>query len=100
MSGLFAKGGQSKSRLLADSPQRKRMLARTGAGYGTGASRNRATCEDGITIVRDLLASAVNLVIATRTARSYSESTPRCHLDALSKPSLRCEPSATRAFII
>ena len=51
--------------------QRKLMHVRTGVDCGKDVSRSRATCEDGITMERDLWAVVVELAIRTAHARSY-----------------------------
>ena len=50
-------------------------------------------------MVRDLLVAVVRLAMRTEHATSYSASTPICRRGALSRPSWRCGPSVTKAFI-
>ena len=66
--------------------------ARTGANCGKDALQNRASLEDGISIVRDLLVTVVRLAMRTEHVTSYSASTPPCRRDARSRPSWRCGP--------
>ena len=66
--------------------------ARTGANCGKDALQNRASLEDGISIVRDLLVAVVRLAMRTEHVTSYSASTPPCRRDARSRPSWRCGP--------
>ena len=51
-------------------------------------------------VARGLWAAVASLVIRTGHASNYSRSTPPCRRDARSRPSLRCGPSVTKAFII
>ena len=74
------------------SRQRKLTHAIIGANCGTDASQNRATCEDGITIERDLSAAVVRPGMRTEHVTSYSASTPPCRRDAPLRPSWRCGP--------
>src|SRR3954451_20275034 len=99
MSGSFAKDGRSTLRLPrnAASRQMKPTHARTGADCGKDVSQNRAICEDRISTERGFSAAVVKLVMRTERATSYSVSTLRCRRGVRS---WRCEPSATKAFII
>ena len=72
------------------SRQRKLTHAKTGADCGKDVSQNRVTCDDGITMERDLSEAVVRLATRTEHAKSYSASTPRCRRDALSRLSWRC----------
>ena len=87
MSGSFAKDGRSSSSPTQRAVllQRKLTHVRTGADCGKDVSQNRATCEVGISMERDLLAAVVNLAIRTEHAKSYSASTAPCRRDARSR---------------
>ena len=65
---------------------------RAGADCGKDVSQNRATCDDGISMERDLSAAVVKLAMRTEHATSYSASTPPCRQDARSRLSWRCGP--------
>jgi endonuclease YncB( thermonuclease family) len=54
-------------------------------GLWKGCFADRATCEDGISMERDLSAAVVKLAMRTEHATSYSASTPRCRRDARSR---------------
>ena len=63
---------------------------KNGAGCGMDVSQNRVTCDDGISMGRDLLEAVVRLATRTKHAKSYSASTRICRQDALSRLSWRC----------
>ena len=101
LNAWLVRGMQSGSSLPQRAVSRRRKLthARTDANCGKDALQNHASLEDGISIVRDLLAAVVRPAMRTGYAPSCSASTAPCRRGARSRPSWRCGPSATMEFI-
>ena len=95
MSGSFKKDGRLSTNLTQRvvSRQRKLTHARTGADCGKDVSQNRATCDDGISMPRDLSESVVQAGHENRTReklfRVDTDMPPGCPIKA--KLALRAE---------